>query len=91
VAVVAAAMRDIAVAPVEEAPRGPAERLAAAAALRDRGITAETAFIRVVKMEPVAAAVILRQVKTAIQMGLATVVTEGMGGTTAQYLAPLTG
>jgi hypothetical protein len=91
VAVVAAAMRDIAVAPVEEAPRGLAERLAAAAALRDRGITAETAFIRVVKMEPVVAAVIPRRVKTAMLMGLAMAVTEGMVGTTAQYLAPLTG
>jgi len=89
--VVAAALRDIAVALEEEVPRGLAERLAAAAALRGRGITEETAFIRVVKTEPVAVAVIPRRVKTAMLMGLAMAVTEGMVGTTAQYSAPLTG
>jgi hypothetical protein len=91
VAVVAAALRDIAAAPAEAAPHGPAERPAAAAAPRDRGITEETVFIRVARTEPVVVAAILPWVKPATQMGLATVVTEGMAGTIAQYLAPLTG
>lgn len=82
---------DIAAVPVEGVPHGPAERPAAAAALRGRGITEETAFILVLQMEPVAVVVMARRVKTATQMGLERVVTEAMAGTIAQNSASLMG
>ena len=90
-AAAAAATRGMTEAPEEEARHGPAGRPVAVAALRGRGMMAETACIPVARMGLVVVVAILRWVKTATRMGLATVAMEETVGTTAPYSASLRG
>jgi len=91
VAAAAAALRDIAAAPVEEVLHGPAEHQMVVVGLRDKGTMVGMAFIREDRMVLVVVVEIPRRVRMVIRMGLAMVAMEEMGETTALYSVPRMG